>query len=179
KREVALTIQAAEAESDRLYVAGEAAPGSSVRVYADTDFVGEVLADENGQWLVEAPRIVPLGELTIRADAAAPASAVAVAEAELAFVRHPNGIVLEPAAAPPGADGEVAQGTAAVRPPTYVIIRRGDNLWRISRRNYGRGIRYKTIFAANRELIRNPHLIFPGQVFVVPKGDRGWGTATN
>ena len=46
--------------------------------------------------------------------------------------------------------------------PAYVIIRRGDNLWRIARRNYGRGIRYEAIFAANRDRIRNPHRIYPG-----------------
>ena len=60
-----------------------------------------------------------------------------------------------------------------------MIIRRGDNLWRISRRNYGRGIRYHAIFAANRDQIRNPNRIYPGQVFVVPARDRTWETGTN
>ena len=58
-----------------------------------------------------------------------------------------------------------------------MIIRRGDNLWRIARRNYGRGIKYQAIFAANRDQIRNPHWIFPGQVFVIPTRDRSWETA--
>lgn len=49
-----------------------------------------------------------------------------------------------------------------------VIIRRGDTLWRISRRVYGRGIRYTTIYTANRDQIENPHRIWPGQVFDVP-----------
>ena len=60
-----------------------------------------------------------------------------------------------------------------------VIIRHGDNLWRISRRNYGRGIKYKSIFSANRDQIRNPHWIFPGQVFVVPTRDKNWETAVD
>ncbi len=50
-----------------------------------------------------------------------------------------------------------------------VIIRRGDTLWHISRRVYGRGIRYTTIYKANTDQIRDPNLIFPGQVFGVPK----------
>jgi len=50
-----------------------------------------------------------------------------------------------------------------------VIIRKGDSLWRVSRRRYGLGIRYTTIFEANRDQIRNPHLIFPGQVFDIPE----------
>lgn len=49
-----------------------------------------------------------------------------------------------------------------------VIIRRGDSLWRISRRVYGRGVRYSTIYLANQEQIRDPHKIWPGQVFRVP-----------
>lgn len=49
-----------------------------------------------------------------------------------------------------------------------VIIRRGDTLWKISRRVYGRGVRYSTIYLANQDQIRNPDLIWPGQVFSVP-----------
>lgn len=49
-----------------------------------------------------------------------------------------------------------------------VIIRRGDTLWQISRRVYGQGVRYTTIYLANSNQIRNPDLIEPGQVFQVP-----------
>nr|WP_299502485.1 Ig-like domain-containing protein [uncultured Rhizobium sp.] len=49
-----------------------------------------------------------------------------------------------------------------------VIIRRGDTLWQISRRLYGQGVRYTTIYLANAEQIRNPDRIEPGQIFTVP-----------
>ena len=49
-----------------------------------------------------------------------------------------------------------------------VIIRRGDTLWRISRRVYGRGVRYSTIYLANQNQISDPDRIWPGQVFSVP-----------
>lgn len=49
-----------------------------------------------------------------------------------------------------------------------VIIRRGDTLWRISRRVYGRGVRYSTIYLANQSQISDPDRIWPGQVFSVP-----------
>jgi nucleoid-associated protein YgaU len=42
-------------------------------------------------------------------------------------------------------------------------------LWQISRRVYGRGVRYSTIYLANQEAITNPNRIFPGQVFKVPE----------
>ncbi len=49
------------------------------------------------------------------------------------------------------------------------IIRRGDNLWTIARRVYGRGIRYTTIYDANTAQIRDPDRIYPGQVFDLPQ----------
>jgi len=53
-----------------------------------------------------------------------------------------------------------------------VVIRRGDTLWEISRRVYGRGVRYTTIYLANQEQIRDPDLIWPGQIFTVPDTTR-------
>jgi nucleoid-associated protein YgaU len=50
-----------------------------------------------------------------------------------------------------------------------VIIRRGDTLWQISRRVYGRGVRYSTIYLANQDQIEDPDLIWPGQIFRVPE----------
>jgi nucleoid-associated protein YgaU len=55
-----------------------------------------------------------------------------------------------------------------------MIIRRGDNLWQIARRLYGQGVRYSTIYAANTDQIGDPDMIYPGQVFVIPEGDRNW-----
>jgi nucleoid-associated protein YgaU len=48
------------------------------------------------------------------------------------------------------------------------IIRRGDTLWTLARRYYGSGIHYRTILEANRDQIRRPSRIFPGQVLDLP-----------
>jgi nucleoid-associated protein YgaU len=48
------------------------------------------------------------------------------------------------------------------------VVNRGDSLWRISRITYGDGARYAVVYKANRELIRNPNRIYPGQIFVLP-----------
>ena len=47
-------------------------------------------------------------------------------------------------------------------------IIRGVSLWQISRRIYGKGTLYTVIFDANQPQIRNPDLIYPGQIFVLP-----------
>jgi len=48
------------------------------------------------------------------------------------------------------------------------IVVRGDSLWRISRVTYGAGERYAILYRANRGQIRDPNLIHPGQVLVLP-----------
>jgi nucleoid-associated protein YgaU len=49
------------------------------------------------------------------------------------------------------------------------VVSRGDSLWALSRVAYGDGARYAVIFNANREKIRNPNLIYPGQTVLVPQ----------
>jgi nucleoid-associated protein YgaU len=75
------------------------------------------------------------------------------------------GPTLQTAAA--AAPGENA-GVVVVPKIETTVVAQGDNLWRISRTTYGRGVRYPMIVDANRDQIRNPNLIYPGQVFVLP-----------
>ena len=60
-------------------------------------------------------------------------------------------------------------GTVFVPEISTAKITRGDNLWQISRRTYGSGLRYTVIYDANQDQIRDPDLIYPGQIFVLPK----------
>ncbi|SIP92888.1 LysM domain-containing protein [Rhizobium sp. RU20A] len=84
-----------------------------------------------------------------------------------------------PATSVPDGSAESAPATASGEPATIqqaplqqsnssVIIRRGDTLWQISRRVYGAGVRYTTIYLANKEQIQDPDRILPGQIFGVP-----------
>ncbi|HYF08721.1 MAG TPA: LysM peptidoglycan-binding domain-containing protein, partial [Acetobacteraceae bacterium] len=50
-----------------------------------------------------------------------------------------------------------------------VVVQPGANLWRIARQTYGQGTRFTVIYAANRDQIRDPDRIYPGQVFAVPE----------
>lgn len=63
----------------------------------------------------------------------------------------------------------IAQAPLTQSEAASVIIRRGDTLWQISRRIYGQGVRYTTIYIANQDQINNPNLIEPGQIFGLPK----------
>ena len=54
-------------------------------------------------------------------------------------------------------------------PEDYVIIKPGDMLWSISYRIYGNPFKYVEIYDENKDQISNPDLIFPGQIFTLPK----------
>ena len=49
-----------------------------------------------------------------------------------------------------------------------VTVQPGFSLWRIARETYGEGVLYVKVFEANRDQIRDPDLIYPGQIFTVP-----------
>lgn len=49
-----------------------------------------------------------------------------------------------------------------------VVVHKGDALWRIAYRSYGRGVRYVDIFKRNQDKITDPDLIYPNQIFAVP-----------
>ncbi len=137
------------------------------------------------------------GPATAPAEAEAPATPGAVPQAETSPAASPPAAV-EPQANVAAAPQEPAlpsppsaAGVAEVLAPklqsvdSAVIIRRGDTLWRISRRVYGRGIRYSTIYLANQTQIEDPDRIWPGQVFTVPeksndgKADADYSTLGN
>ncbi|MGC2415677.1 MAG: LysM peptidoglycan-binding domain-containing protein, partial [Stellaceae bacterium] len=131
----------------RLMLSGRAAPGARLNVYAGDRPLGTVTADTAGKWSLTAPHGQGAGGVELRLD-------------ELAA----DGTVAHRVAAPievPSAS-ELAEGRS-------YAVRRGNNLWVIARRLYGEGTRYTAIYRANRHQIRDPNLIYPGQLFTLPK----------
>jgi nucleoid-associated protein YgaU len=167
-----VTVAAVEADtSGALYVAGVAATGEAVRVYIDDEYIDDALPSPSGTWLVETVMDLPAGQYVVRVDQVAADGAV-IARYEVPFDREVEVAILRPTGATASADGATLAG--AMPDVDTVIIKRGDNLWRIARSTWGKGIRWSTIYQANTDQIRNPHRIYPGQVFVMPKGDAAW-----
>jgi len=51
----------------------------------------------------------------------------------------------------------------------YTVVK-GDCLWNIAKKFYGSGVKYTIIYNANKGIIKNPSLIYPGQVLTIPPG---------
>lgn len=71
---------------------------------------------------------------------------------------------------PPAVTRTVTTNNTAVAKPSgqNYTVKRGDCLWNIAKRFYGNGAKYTTIYNTNRSKIRNPNLIYPGQVLWIP-----------
>lgn len=172
-----VTVRAVEVEAGQVYVAGESSGQGVIRVYIEDQYVGEAAPNSRGQWILKAPKSIAAGQHAVRADAVATDDGKVTARAEVTFEREEDAIALTPVVA---VGSGAASGTAGAdvdagrREIPALIIRKGDNLWRISQRHYGEGIRYTTIYQANQGQIRDPDLIFPGQVFLLPQRDLNW-----
>ena len=131
------------AESGDVILAGRAASEQTVRIYVDNKPVvlGEVT---NGKWNFEIPNIEE-GIYTLRVDAINEQGEV-VDRVESPFQR----VILE-----------MERGQATIQP--------GFTLWKLAELKYGFGMRYVQIFEANRDSIKDPDLIYPGQVFQIPE----------
>jgi len=127
---------------------GRASPGAVVQVFIDRQMIGQTQANEQGRWMLSPDATINPGVyqlLIIQLDETGrPAYAI-----ELPFERaSPDAIELR--------DGRV-------------VVQPGNSLWRIARRAYGRGAQYTIIYEANADQIRDPDLIYPGQIFEVPE----------
>ncbi|MGH7082290.1 MAG: LysM peptidoglycan-binding domain-containing protein [Acetobacteraceae bacterium] len=132
-------------------LAGRAPPGAEIRVYLDDHLAGDSRADASGHWLLALDRPVAPGMHQVRLDRIEPGGAV-LARIAVPFDRTALPI-------PPGS-GEVT------------VVEPGQCLWLIAQRVYGNGVRYTLIYQANRTQIRDPNLIYPGQVFMLPAAPR-------
>jgi LysM repeat protein len=134
-------------ERGNALIAGKSEPGAHILVYLDDQLIGETRADDQGLWQISPDVEIAVGLHRLRVDQLDINGAL-VARVETPFSR--------------------AEVLAALSEETQVVVQPGNSLWRIARRVYGEGIRYSVIYQANAELIQDPDLIYPGQIFVVP-----------
>jgi hypothetical protein len=162
-----VAVSAVEADTaGTLFVAGTAATSQTVRVYLNDQPLGEAKPSPTGTWLVEVHHEVAPGTYSVRADQLSGPDGSVIARAEVPFERKIDVAALQASGTTGAAAGADVSG--ALPEVQTVIIKHGDNLWNIARTNWGKGIRWSTLYQANKDQIRNPHWIYPGQVFIMP-----------
>nr|WP_245218675.1 LysM peptidoglycan-binding domain-containing protein [Rubellimicrobium aerolatum] len=136
-------------------LSGRASGEGVVRLYLDNRPAGEVPITPDGGWRADFGGTAP-GVYTLRVDEIGPDGAVA-SRIETPFQREEREQVA--AALAPGGGSTVAVRT----------VQPGNTLWAIARERYGEPLMYVRVFERNRDRIRDPDLIYPGQVFVLPE----------
>ena len=182
----AVVVETVEVErGGKFHVSGQARPGAGLRLYLNDSFVTSVTAGSDGRFAVTINEGVAPGNYRVRVDEASGSGTVraraevpfnapeatASLSAQAAASKRPD-TAAQPQLAAAGAtvlpDGGSSSSAVVVPKITTTTVSRGDSLWRLSQQSYGAGTRYAIIYNANKGQIRNPNLIYPGQVFVLP-----------
>ena len=174
-------------------IAGRAAPGAIVDLMREGERLDRAVADESGDFVMVPPRL-PAGSYELTLNARSPDGTVASSNQGVTVTINETGVssgaaqsrteyvpeTASPAASPPRPLLKAArlQESAALKPtqvsaaPKMKVVSRGDSLWRISQITYGDGTRYAVLYRANRDRIRDPNLIRPGQILLLPMKGR-------
>jgi nucleoid-associated protein YgaU len=137
-------------ETGQLIISGHATFETSVIVYLNNRVTGKSVVNKNGSWKIRPDKLVKPGLYTLRADQISP-----------------NGEVLSRISMPFSRAEQITE----ISSEPFVVVQPGNSLWRIARKNFGSGFDFTTIYEANKEQIKDPDLIFPGQVFVLPSNN--------
>lgn len=138
-------------------LSGRGSGDGFVRVYINNNPIEVSEVGQDGQWRADLPDI-DTGVYTLRVDEVN-AEGEVTSRVETPFQRE-DATAIQALAVGAGGAGRARVELVTVQP--------GNTLWGISNRAYGEGLLYVKVFDANRDRIRDPDLIYPGQVFTVP-----------
>lgn len=145
--EALIDIQSVNYADGSFKIAGNVREAGKINVYVNNSFAGSTRVGKAGKWTLKTAHAVKAGmKYTIRADKTDENGQVS-ARIEVPF--------------------EIETGMDADNVRRVRVVK-GDSLWKIAKFVYGRGNAYVTIYRANKKQIKDPNLIYPNQVFVVP-----------
>lgn len=159
---VSLDLIAYDADGE-VELSGRSKAERHIRIYVDDLPVKTQAVDDDGFWKLSLPEVDP-GTYTLRVDEIDDRGQV-TSRVETPFKKEDASAVATVVSAKASATTQPSgQGAAIER----VTIQPGATLWALAKANYGDGRLYVQIFKANREAIKDPNLIFPGQIFAIP-----------
>ncbi len=162
---------------------GKADPGATLRAAINGKPAGETRVASNGAWSLTATNstrkaadsvtlhLVDKDGVTLdRTDVPYKVSAVAPKEAKKKadFPAVLTSTPKENAKAKVESEDLAALFKAKTDKRKVIRVRRGDSLWRIAKRHFGKGRKWAAFYKANKAKIDDPNLIYPGQTLVIP-----------
>ena len=145
-----ITIDSVAYEGQIIRVSGRGAAGAMVRLYLGNAEIAAAEIGPDGAFTA-ALSGVAAGDHTLRADQLDSAGKV-TSRYEMQITK---------------ADPQAL--AAAASAPAVVEVAVGTTLWAIAEAELGDGLLYVQVYEANKDKIRDPNLIYPGQVFEIPK----------
>jgi nucleoid-associated protein YgaU len=143
--------------SGDVVLAGRGTGQGYVRVYLNNTPIKTLKIEQDGRWRAPLPQVAT-GVYTLRIDEIDESGTV-LSRVETPFKRE------EPSVLAQLSTGEAPEEGIRL---SLVTVQPGNTLWGIASKTYGEGILYVRVFEANRDRIRDPDLIYPGQVFTIP-----------
>ena len=148
KEKLVLTINTIDYDDgDLMLLSGQATAQNVLQIYINDKIAGSIKSSDSGTWNFQLQSRLSPGHYQIRVD-----------------LINKDGQVAKRIQVP----FEKVQPVDMKNERRTVIIKPGNSLWRIAARVYGSGFRYTEIYKANLDQIRDPDLIYPGQVFKLP-----------
>ncbi len=129
-----------------MFLNGKGKKGAKIFIYVDNILIEKTFVSNQADWKVRKKTNIREGNHVLRLDQTFQNKVIS--RIETSFVKFSN-------------VGNIIEGGT-------VIINYGDTLWDIARNIYGKGIQYTSIFRANIKNIKDPNLIYPGQIFIIP-----------
>ena len=136
-------------------LSGRSNPDGLVRFYVNNEAISAAKTDDTGYWETDLSDVIP-GTYTLRIDELGSRGDV-VSRLESPFKREDRQKLA----------ALIAPSSSPVR-INIVTVQPGNTLWAIARKRYGDGLLYVRVFEANRDKIKDPDLIYPGQLFDLP-----------
>ncbi len=173
-----VAIQSVEADAAGGLVAkGSAGPNATVRLYLNGADVADAKTGSDGRWSLTIKHGMAPGGYVMRAEEISPGDASVAASANTPFdypappasVGAPAPATAAPVAAASAGQPQAPSADVVIDTVQTARVVTGHTLWALSQNYYGDPTRYPVIYEANKSQIHNPNLIYPGQVFVVPK----------
>jgi len=143
------TLDVVDFDKDgRMALAGRAAADSKVALYLDDKLIGSAPVDPQGRWRFVPQEKLSIGRHELRVDQVDANNKVTARIVQP--IEQPDFAALTPGA-------------------MQIVVQPGNSLWRLARRTYGEGLQYSVIYEANKDRVRDPDLIYPGQVLSLPQ----------